>query len=70
MNRAKELKLGAIIAYITIALDIASGVLFTPWIISQIGDSDYGLYTLANSLINLFLFDFGLSAATSRFVSK
>lgn len=70
MNRSKELKIGAIIAYLTIAINIVSGLLYTPWIVEQIGDSDYGLYTLANSLINLFLFDFGLSAATSRFVSK
>ena len=70
MNRAKELKIGAVIAYFTIAFNIISGLLYTPWIIEQIGDADYGLYTLANSLINLVLFDFGLSAATSRFVSK
>ncbi|MBE6763294.1 MAG: hypothetical protein E7553_02920 [Ruminococcaceae bacterium] len=70
MNKTKELKIGAVIAYITIAIKIVSGLLYTPWIVEQIGDSDYGLYTLANSLINLFLFDFGLSAATSRFVSK
>lgn len=70
MDRSKELKIGAIIAYITIAINIVSGLLCTPWIVEQIGDSDYGLYTLAHSLINLFLFDFGLSAATARFVSK
>lgn len=69
MNKSKELKIGAVIAYFTIALNILSGLLYTPWIIAQIGDSDYGLYTLANSLINLFLIDFGLSAATSRFVA-
>ena len=38
--------------------------------VTQIGKSEYGLYTLANSLITLFLIDFGLSAATARFVSK
>lgn len=70
MNRSKELKIGAVIAYSTIAINIISGFLYTPWIVKQIGNSDYGLYTLANSFINLFLFDFGLSAATSRFVSK
>lgn len=70
MDRSKELKIGAIIAYFTIIINIFSGFLYTPWLVKQIGDSDYGLYTLANSLINLFLFDFGLSAATSRFVSK
>lgn len=70
MDKSKNLKIGAVIAYATIAFNIISGLFYTPWIVAQIGDSDYGLYTLANSLINLFLFDFGLSAATSRFVSK
>ena len=70
MDKSKNLKIGAMIAYATIAFNIVSGLFYTPWIVNQIGDSDYGLYTLANSLINLFLFDFGLSAATSRFVSK
>ncbi len=70
MDKSKGLKIGAIIAYFTIALNVVSGLLYTPWMIAQLGDSDYGLYTLANSLINLVLFDFGLSAATSRFVAK
>ena len=70
MDKSKNLKIGAMIAYLTIVFNIVSGLFYTPWIVARIGDSDYGLYTLANSLINLFLFDFGLSAATSRFVSK
>ncbi|MBQ4159796.1 MAG: oligosaccharide flippase family protein [Clostridia bacterium] len=36
----------------------------------QIGDSDYGLYTLATSIISIFTIDFGMSAAVSRFISK
>jgi O-antigen/teichoic acid export membrane protein len=70
MNKSKALKIGAIIAYLTIAINVVSGLLYTPWMVAKIGDSDYGLYTLANSLINLVLFDFGLSAATSRYVAK
>lgn len=38
--------------------------------VDTIGKSDYGLYTLANSLITLFLVDFGLSSAVSRYVAK
>lgn len=38
--------------------------------ISQIGQSNYGLYTLATSLITIFVMDFGMSAAVSRFVAK
>lgn len=69
MNKS-QIKIGAILSYFSIALNIIAGLIYTPWMVDQIGESDYGLYTLANSLITLFLVDFGLSAATSRFVSK
>lgn len=70
MNNAKQLKIGAVLSYVSIAVNILAGLLYTPWMVHQIGDSAYGLYTLANSLIGLFLVDFGLSSATSRFVAK
>ena len=38
--------------------------------IKKIGQNQYGLYTLANSLITLFLVDFGLSSATARYISR
>jgi len=58
------------LSYISIAVNIISGLLYTPWMVSTIGKSQYGLYTLANSLITLFLVDFGLSSATGRYLSK
>ena len=66
----KQIKIGTIISYISIGVNILVGLLYTPWMVKQIGQSQYGLYTLANSLITLFLFDFGLSSATARFISK
>lgn len=65
-----QIKLGAILSYLSIIVNILAGLVYTPWMIEQIGKSQYGLFTLANSLITLFLVDFGLSAATARFVSK
>lgn len=38
--------------------------------INSIGKADYGLYTLAMSVISLFVFDFGLGSAITRFISK
>lgn len=70
MNSSKQIKIGAIISYFSIAFNIVAGLIYTPWMIGQIGQSDYGLYTLANSLITLFLVDFGLGSAVSRYVSK
>lgn len=68
--RNKQIKFGAAISYLSIIVNILAGFFFTPWMINTIGKSDYGLYTLANSLITLFLTDFGLSAATARFISR
>lgn len=38
--------------------------------ISVIGQSDFGLYTLATSLVTMVTIDLGLSSAVTRFVSK
>lgn len=70
INESKQLKIGAVLSYFSIALNLVAGLLYTPWMVAQIGKADYGLYTLANSLISLFLVDFGLSTATSRYISK
>lgn len=65
-----ELKKGALLSYAGVAFNALSGLLYTPWMISCIGSSDYGLYTLAMSVVNLFLLDFGLGDAVSRFLSS
>ena len=69
-GKVSQIKMGAILSYVSIAINIIAGLLYTPWMVEKIGQGDYGLYTLANSLITLFLVDFGLSAATSRYISK
>lgn len=70
MNSQKQIKLGAMISYAAIAINIVATLLYTPWMVRQIGQANYGLFTLATSLINLFLIDFGISSAMSRFLSK
>ena len=65
-----QIKTGAIISYVALFLNIVIGLLYTPWMINTIGKADYGLYTLAMSVISLFVFDFGLGSAITRFVSK
>ena len=70
MGGVKQIKLGAILSYISIAVNIITGLVYIPWMVGVIGQSQYGLYTLANSVITLFLVDFGLSSATGRYLSK
>ena len=62
--------MGAIISYFALGVNIVLGLLYTPWMVHQIGQANYGLYTLATSLIAIFMLDFGLGSAVSRFVSK
>ncbi len=66
----RQIKLGAIMSYIAIVINIISGLIYTPWMIQLIGKSDYGLYSLASSFIAIFMIDFGISSAVSRFVAK
>ena len=61
---------GAMISYIAIIFNVVLGILYTPWMVGKIGQSSYALYTIANSVISIFMIDFGLSAAVSRFVAK
>ena len=70
MDNSKQIKFGALLSYIAIAFNIVSGLLYTPWMVEAIGKSQYGLFTLANSVIILFLMDFGLSSATGRYLAK
>lgn len=66
----KQIKYGAIISYGSLFLNIIISLLYTPWMVSKIGQSNYALYTLASSFISLFLVDFGLSTAASKYVAQ
>ena len=61
---------GAIISYLSIFLNIVISLVYTPWMIHQIGVSDYGLYSLAGAFLGYFMLDFGLSGTITRFVAK
>ena len=69
LDSKKQIALGAIMSYISIGINIVTGLVFTPWMIHSIGKENYGLFTLALSVISLFVFDFGLSSAITRFLS-
>ena len=67
---SSPVKSGAVLSYIALFVNVLIGLLYTPWLISLIGKSDYGLYTLAMSIIGLLAFDFGLSNSTAKFVTQ
>jgi O-antigen/teichoic acid export membrane protein len=69
-NSRQQIKLGAIISYAGIAIKILAGLIYTPWLVAQIGKSNYGLFSLSLSIISMFAVDLGMGVAVARFLSK
>ena len=65
----KGLEFGALVSYLYIFVNIAVGLLYTPWMLHRIGESEYGLYSLALSIITFLTIDFGLGWAVSRYIA-
>ena len=67
---ARQMKLGALLSYFGIFLNIAIGLLYTPWMIREIGQSDFGLYSLITSFLAYFIMDFGLGNTVAKFIAE
>lgn len=64
-------KIGVIINYLTLAFNILIGLIYTPFMISKLGDGYYGVFSLANSLISFIsLLDLGFGQTLVRYISK
>ena len=71
MNSFNEIKIGILLNYITMVLNVLIGFILTPIIINIIGQSQYGIYHLALAVIGYFnLIDFGFGSAYLRFYYK
>ncbi len=67
---ANELKAGAVLNYVSIAVRLVTSFFLTPFVMKSLGVEEYGLFLLSHSIIMwLSLSDLGLSAAMSRYVS-
>lgn len=71
MNDSKQRKVGAILSYISIIITTLIQLLYTPFLIKMLGQSEYGLYSLANSIIGyLTVLDLGFGNAIIVYTSK
>ena len=73
--KKNEIKLGAILSYLIIVLNMVIGIVYTPILTTKLGQSEYGLYSLVSTIISyLTVLDFGFGNAiiiyTSRFIAK
>jgi O-antigen/teichoic acid export membrane protein len=64
-------KAGAVLSYVSIGLSNVMGLLFTPFLLRMLGQSEYGLYSLVASVVAyLTVMDFGFGNAIVRYTAK
>ena len=66
-----QLKAGAALNYVSICLNMVVGLIYTPYMLRMLGQSEYGLYSLAASIIAyLTVLDLGFGNAIVRYTAK
>lgn len=69
--KTNQIKMGAILSYATIIVNMLVGILYTPILTSKLGQSEYGLYSLVTSIISyLTILDFGFGNAIIIYTAK
>ncbi len=71
MNSSKNRKLGVVLSYFSIIASTLIQLLYTPFMIGKLGQSEYGLYSLINSVIGyLTILDLGFGNAIVVYTAK
>ena len=66
-----QLRLGAFLSYIVIGLNILVGLIYTPYMLRMLGQSEFGLYSLVGSVVAyLTILDLGFGNAIVRYTAK
>lgn len=69
--KVNQLRAGVIMTYLNIGLGSLIPFVYTPIMLRLLGQSEYGLYSLANSIVGyLSLLSFGLGSTIVRYVAK
>ena len=71
MDDSKNRKIGAVLSYVSIIATTLIQLLYTPLLIRNLGQSEYGLYSLINSIIGyLTVLDLGFGNAIIVYTAK
>lgn len=69
--KKNEIKIGAILSYVIILLNMIIGVAYTPILTRMLGQSEYGLYSLVSSIISyLTILDLGFGNAIIIYTTR
>lgn len=66
-----QIKSGALLSYVVLVLNNLVGLLYTPFMLRMMGKSEYGLYSIAASIVAyLTILDLGFGNAIVRYTAK
>ena len=66
-SRARQRRLGGMLAYVQIALNIAIALAYTPFMVRILGQAEYGLFAIAGAMASyLVILDMGLADSVVR----
>jgi O-antigen/teichoic acid export membrane protein len=69
--KINELKTGAVLSYVVLGVNSLVGLVYTPYMLRMMGQSEFGLYSLVSSVIAyLAIFDLGFGNAIIRYTAK
>ncbi len=70
-KQKNQLRIGVVLSYINLGISCIIPFMYTPVMLRILGQSEYGLYSLANSVISyLTLLTFGFGSTVIRYISK
>lgn len=72
MNKGKsQIKSGVVLSYLNLFIGNIIPFFYTPLMLSILGQGEYGIYTLANTVVGyLSLLSFGMGSAVVRYLTK
>lgn len=71
MALKNQIKAGVALSYISLLLGNAIALFYTPFMLRSLGQSEFGLFSLANAVVGyLTVLDFGFGSATVRYTAK
>lgn len=70
-KQSNQLRIGVVLSYVNLVISTAIPFFYTPIVLKLLGQAEYGLYSLASSVIGyLSLLSFGFGNTITRYLSK
>lgn len=71
MDNSKQIKLGTVLSYVHVVIQLIVSIVYTPILIKFLGSSEYGLYnTVASTISSLSILSLGFGGGYIRFFAR